>query len=77
MVPIVDFLGAAESSAYLLRFRQMECTFGQFLFIFFAALLANIVTIIIVLFLIKFIYNQLKKVMEPMYNKMQESKVLG
>lgn len=60
---------------YLLRFRQMECTFGQFLFIFFAAVLANIATIIIVLFILKWIYNYLKTAVEPIYNKMRESKV--
>lgn len=53
----------------------MECTFGQFLFIFFAAVLANIATIIIVLFILKWIYNYLKTAVEPIYNKMRESKV--
>jgi hypothetical protein len=54
----------------------MECTFGEFLFIFFAALLANIVTIIIVLFIIKWVYNYFKTTIAPIYNKMQESKVI-
>jgi hypothetical protein len=53
----------------------MECTFGQFFFIFFATLSANIVTIIIILFIGKWIYNNVKAALTPIYNKMKESKL--